>query len=454
LPVDGKQAMKIYYGIYVFVTSALCPLLVAVLRLYALFTGRLGTHFNERLGLLPHRGLQSLSGSPRIWIHAASLGEVHVAASLIQALRGSVPDCAIMVSTITDHGRDLAIRILRSQAVVVFAPLDFICCVRKALSSAQPQVMVFLETELWPAWICEAQRLGIRTALVNGRISKRSFSRYLKLKPLFQEVLSCLDSLSMTQKQHADRIVAMGADPRHVTIHGNAKYDMLGNLPDPAAEVRMRRLFNLEPTQRVLIAGSTRRGEEATVLDAYERILEQFSDTVLILAPRHIHRTRQLAALLRRRGFRYQLRSELVESKVRRLEPVLILNTFGELFNVYSVGSVVFCGASLVPLGGQNPLEPAAWGKTVLYGPHMDNFVDAKAILEDVDAGFQVGGSQELADKALWFLSHPEEMERIGSRARRAVRANQGAAKCHAKLILALLEGDVKTTRETAVSAL
>lgn len=442
--MDHRQPIHIPYGIYVFLTSALLPVLVPALWLYSLVTGHFHSHFGERLGVLPPRLRDSLRGNPRIWIHAASLGEVRVAASLIEALKQLVPTASIVVSTVTDHGRNLAAQLLGDSMPVISAPFDFVFCVRKALSSVRPHTMVFLETELWPAWICEAHRLGITTVLVNGRISERSLKRYLKLKGLFREVLRSMDGLSMIGEEHANRIIAMGANPQRVTIHGNAKYDMLGDLPDSTTETRMREVFNIRPNQRVLIAGSTRRGEEAMVLDAYEQILTQFPDTILILAPRHIDRTRKVAALLRRRGFRYQLRSHLGGDKARRMEQVVLLNSFGELSNLYSVGSIVFCGASLVPLGGQNPLEPAAWGKTVLYGPHMENFVDARAILEGADAGFEIASPEELANKAIWFLGHPEEMEIIGRRAREAAGTNQGAAKRQGEFILGLVRGKAK----------
>jgi 3-deoxy-D-manno-octulosonic-acid transferase len=431
--------MKITYAVYVYLTSALLPFLVLTLWLYSRITGRYRPHFGERLGIVPSRILQDLQGKPRIWVHAASLGEVRVAAPIIHALRQMLPTVSILLSVVTDHGRELAVQSLGNQAAVISAPLDFLCTVRKALSRTHPHAMVFLETELWPIWICEAHRMGIQTALVNGRISETSHKRYLKLKPLFRSVLDNVDGLSMIQEIHAKRIITMGADPRRVTIQGNAKYDMLGDLPDPNTTARMRRIFNVD-TQPVFIAGSTRRGEENLVLDAYEKILNTFPDTILILAPRHVDRTRQVAALLRRRGFRCQLRSDLGDGKAERLERAVILNSFGELFNVYSVGTIVFVGASLVPLGGQNPLEPAAWGKTVLYGPHMENFLDAIAILEEANAGFAVGTSEELADKAVWFLSRPDEMDAVGSRARDAVRKNQGAAERHARCICRLLE--------------
>ena len=175
------------------------------------------------------------------------------------------------------------------------------------------------------------------------------------------------------------------------------------------------------------------------VLDVYENMLQEFPETILIIVPRHIERTRLIAAMIERRGLKCQLRTDLGESKAQRTEKVVIINTFGELFKIYSVGTLVFCGASLVPLGGQNPLEPAIWGKVVFYGPSMEDFLDAKALLEGAQAAVPVSGPQMLAEKALWFLGHPEAMREYGDRAREATLKNQGAAERHARVIKNLL---------------
>jgi len=206
----------------------------------------------------------------------------------------------------------------------------------------------------------------------------------------------------------------------------------------------MRRLLNLGPQERVFVAGSTREGEEAMILDVYEKILQKFPHALLIIVPRHIERTPAIGALLAKRGFSYQHLSRLKEGGERRQEKVVIVNVFGELFKIYSVGTLVFCGASLVPLGGQNPLEPAVWGKPVFYGPSMEDFLDAKALLEYEGGAVPVNGPGMLAEKALWFLEHPEALRALGDGARRAVLKNQDAAGRHARVIARLLEQGVR----------
>jgi len=430
--------MNILYGAYTFLTSSLFLSCLPPFWVYTRLSGRHSEHLKERLGYIPPKFLQTLSGSPRIWIHAVSLGEVKVADSIINSLRQILPACSVIVSTTTKHGRELAAETFGDNIPVVYAPADFIGSVRKALFCVHPDILVFLETELWPSWITEAHRMGIKTAIINGRISMKSISGYLKFRPFFRKVLRNIDAFSMISDQDSARIKSMGADPNKIEVHGNAKYDRLVNLADPAMPTQMQKILNLKARSPVFVAGSTRGGEEAMVLDAYERIVKEFHDTVLIIAPRHIERTSEIQSLLKRRGFRYQLRSEIDGGVAKRTEPVIIINTFGELFKLYSIGTVVFCGASLVPLGGQNPLEAAVWGKVVFYGPSMEDFLDAKAMLEEVGAGISVSSPEMLAEKAIWFLRHPETLKSYGGLAREAVIRSQNAADKHARVIAGL----------------
>ena len=431
--------MNILYGAYTFLTSSLFLSSLPPFWIYTRLRGRHGENLKERLGYIPPKLVQTLSGSPRIWIHAVSLGEIRVADSIVKALRRILPACSIIVSTVTEHGRELATETFGDNIPVVYAPVDFIGSVRKALFCVHPDILVFLETELWPAWITEAHRMAIKTAIINGRISMKSISGYLKLRPFFRKVLRNVDAFSMISDQDSARIKSMGADPKKIEVHGNAKYDRLVSLADPAMPTQMQKLLNLKAGSPVFVAGSTRGGEETMVLNAYEKIIKEFPDSVLIIAPRHIERTSEIQSLLERRGFRYQLLTELHDDGAKRTEQVVIINTFGELFKLYSIGTVVFCGASLVPLGGQNPLEAAVWGKVVFYGPSMEDFLDAKAILEEVGAGIPISNPEMLAKKALWLFRHPETLKSYGVLAREAVIQNQKAADKHASVIAGLV---------------
>jgi 3-deoxy-D-manno-octulosonic-acid transferase len=401
---------------------------------YAQLTGRFSKGWRERLGFFP-KDVGSDSDAS-IWIHASSLGEVKVAGSIMAHLEGLAPESRVILSVTTDHGY-VSAKAMEQNVPLVYAPLDFFFSVRRALSVARPRVMVFLETELWPAWIMEARRKGIKCALVNGRISPRSIRRYKRFAPFFREVLANMDVCSMITEQDGERIQTMGASPDKVEVHGNAKYDLLCRQTDPSVVTKMRRLLNLDSAEPVLVAGSTHEGEEEQVLEVYERIREHFPGTVLVLAPRHVTRAAKVESLLRQRGIPYQLRSRLRSS---RTAPVVILDTFGELFKVYSVGTIIFCGASLVPLGGQNPMEAAVWGKAVFYGPSMDDFLDAKDFLEKEGAGIPIKDAADFSKKALGLLKQPDLLASLGQRAKQTVLKNRGAAERHAWVIARLLE--------------
>jgi 3-deoxy-D-manno-octulosonic-acid transferase len=430
--------MSFLYSAYKALTSGVFLTCLPPFWLYTRLSGRYRKGFGERLGFLPGTIPEKRAGSPRIWIHAASLGEVKVARAVADHLHGQVPESEIVVSTNTDHGHGLAEKTFRESSVV-YAPLDFFMTVRKALSIVQPDVMVFLETEIWPAWVTEAHRKGIKTAMVNGRISVRSVQSYRRLRGFFREVLGKVDAFSMITEEDASRVVEIGADPRKIEVNGNAKYDLLVKEAAPDLSGKARAMLNLQPSQPVFIAGSTREGEEETVLDVYEKLVERFPGAVLIIAPRHIVRTPAIESLVKSRGYPYQLRTEFEEVDSVRTAPVVIMNTFGELFGLYSAGSINFIGASLVPLGGQNPLEAAVWGKAVLYGPHMEDFPDAKALLEKVGAGVEVKDGKVFAEKAIWLLDHPDSAGHLGMKGREALLRNQGAAEKHAAVITRLL---------------
>lgn len=427
--------MNTFYILYIVITTFVFIILFPFLFLYAIVSGRYLKGLNERLGWISH----CISGSPRIWIHAVSLGEVKAAEAIIGELQSLFPNSSIVLSTITEHGKDLATELLGKDIRIIYAPFDIIFFVRRALNRICPDVLIFLETEIWPAWISEARRKGIKIALLNGRISLRSFNRYLRLRPLFAYILYKFDAFSMITENDKRRITAMGADPAKTIVNGNAKFDLLAGAVDVSAEKGMRSLFNLEDAIPVLIAGSTRPGEEAMIIYAYKKIIREFPETVLLIAPRHIERSKEVATLLEKNQLEYQFRTELKETGVQRDKQVVIVDSFGELFRIYSIGTVIICGGSLVPLGGQNPLEPAAWGKPVIYGPFMDNFLDARAVLEENNAGIEVSDPDMLAEKILMLLKDRELLEEYGSSARDSVLKNHKVAERHAKVIADIL---------------
>ena len=430
--------MNLLYITYNLLTSSLFIIGLPLFLAYIHIKGKHDLGIKERLGQLPMEKFGNLSGKPRIWIHAVSLGEVRVAQPIIMALKRFIPDCSLMISTTTRHGRNLANEIFREEHPVFYAPVDFKTAVRNSLKKARPDIIIFLETEIWPVWLTVARKVGVKTCLINGRVSERSIKMYSKFSSFFRFVLSNIQLFSMISEADRNRIELMGADPRRIRVNGNAKYDLLPEMTDPAIENEMRSILDIHNSSPVFIAGSTREGEEILILKAYKKILEKFPGMILIIAPRHIKRTQEIASIISESGFRYQLRSSLDNSK-KRTEDIIIMDTFGELFKIYSIGSIIFCGASLVPLGGQNPLEAAVWAKAVLYGPSMEDFLDAMALLEENNAGIMVANPEELAEESIRLLSSTETLKAYGERAQKAVLTRQCAAERHAKVVAELL---------------
>jgi 3-deoxy-D-manno-octulosonic-acid transferase len=311
--------------------------------------------------------------------------------------------------------------------------------VRKALSTIRPDILVCLETEIWPNWLFEARRMGVRLALVNGRISVRSIKGYLKIRCLIREALSQVESFSMIREEDAQRLMMLGVPREKIVVNGNAKYDLLLPMADMSIKGNIEKFFNLNGNVPVFVAGSTRGTEHEIVVDVYEKILETFPETLLIIAPRHLERVRHIKDMVIRRGFSCQFKTDIDKPGGIRTASVVIMDTIGDLQSTYSIASVVFCGGSLEPLGGQNILEAAVWGKPVFYGPSMDDFLDAKALLDKTGGGIQVKDGRELAERALYYLTHPGEADTVGRLAKEAVMLNKGAAEKHADVICRLL---------------
>ena len=431
--------MNIIYKAYNFLITGFFFVFSPPFWLYTRITGRYRDGIHQRLGFYPKSVVDRISGSPKIWLHAASVGEVSAAVAIIESLKRLIPHCAIILSTTTEHGQTSARDKLQSKATCVYAPIDFIVSVRKALSTIRPDILVCLETEIWPNWLFEARRMGVRLALVNGRISVRSIKGYLKIRGLIREALRQVESFSMIREADAQRLMMLGVPREKIVVNGNAKFDLLLPMADAAIKGGIEKFYNLNGNIPVFVAGSTRGSEHEIVVDVYEKILETLPETLLIIAPRHLERVRYIKDMVIRRGFSCQFKTDIDKPGGFRTASVVIMNTIGDLQSTYSIASIVFCGGSLEPLGGQNILEAAVWGKPVLYGPSMDDFLDAKALLDKTGGGIQVKDGRELTERALYYLTHPAEADTVGRLAKEAVMLNKGAADNHADVICRLL---------------
>lgn len=436
--------MNFAFWAYNLFTTALFVLAFPLFGVFALVTGKHRNSIRQRLGCYSPQNHGQPARTPRIWIHAASVGEVRVAAAIIRALATMLPGAEILLSTITEQGQRFARANLGAKVRCIYAPIDLLFCVKKAFSALRPDILVCLETEIWPNLLRTAQRNGVKTALINGRISDRSIKRYVLIRPFMRQILNRVDAFSMIRDIDAQRIHRIGATPERITVNGNAKYDLLLSQSDERTKARIESLYRVKQNQPVFIAGSTRRQEDEIVLDVYRRIVRSFPETLLIIAPRHVFKSRQLQTAVTARGLNCQLRTALDHPGAQRTAPIVIIDTIGELQATYSIASVVFCGGSLAPLGGQNVLEAAVWGKPVLYGPSMEDFQDAKELLDKTGGGIQVADKDQLEKEILELLSEPQKAAKIGDLARRAVLSSKGAAHHHAAVIYNLLSESQK----------
>jgi 3-deoxy-D-manno-octulosonic-acid transferase len=431
--------MNSSYSVYRLLTACSSLVLIPLIWLHHRLRGDDFQRFFQRMGRYPNAIVGTLEGRPRIWIHAASVGEVGVAAAIAKSLRDRYPNSTIALSTIREQGLSRARELLGGTAACFFAPLDLVGPTRRAFQMIQPDILVLLETELWPNLIVRAHRMGVRIAVVNGRISLRSIRRYRKVRSLMDFTLSHVDAFSMISDEDANRIQSLGAPVDRIKVNGNAKFDCPDPLVDTNTKKWAARLFGVETNPPVFVAGSTRNPEEQLILDAYIKIRSVNPGAVLIIAPRHIERVSQIAQWVAGRGLRCQLRTALGDTQEPRTAPVIILDTMGELSATYSVADMVFCGGSLVPKGGQNILEPAMWGKPVCYGPSMEDFADARQMIQDGGGGMMVRNAEELAAIVNQWIQFPHQAIAAGRAARQAVLPHRGAAQKHADVIFSLL---------------
>ena len=380
----------------------------------------------QRMGYLPISF--NLDGDESIWIHAVSVGEALTARAIIPELRERYPGLRIFVSTTTLTGQQVARTRLSDVDAVFFFPFDLPPFVHRTLRLVKPRLFIMMETEIWPNLLNACRRQGVKTMLVNGRISSRSYPRYRMARGFFRRVLGNVDRFCMQSEGSARRIVDIGADPARVIVTGSLKFE---SLESPAVAAgrgagRVLRYFRVPVGRPVLIAASTLKGEEASILGAFASLRRAQPNALLIIAPRKPERFGEAEALARAEGYRVVPRTELGVDAEPRAD-VVILDTIGELAYLFQVATVVFVGGSLVDHGGHNILEPAVHGKPIVFGPYMQNFAEIAETFLQSHAAIQVGSASELADVVTRLAGDPVERARLGAAARALVEANRGA---------------------------
>lgn len=414
------------HAVYTLLIVALAAVLAPWFAYQALRYHKYIGNLAQRMGYLPVSF--NLDGDDSIWIHAVSVGEALTARALIPDLRQRYPGLRIFVSTTTLSGQQIARTRLQDVDAVFFFPFDLPPFVNRTLRLVRPKIFIMMETEIWPNLLRACRRLGVKTVLVNGRISSRSYPRYRLARGFFRHVLADVDRFCMQSEESARRIVEIGAAPARVVVTGSLKFESL-DLPGavPGRGVgRVLRFFRIAPGRPVLIAGSTMKGEEPLVLRAFAAVRREWPNALLILAPRKPERFSEAEALAQGEGMSVVPRTRLEIDAEPRAD-VVVLDSIGELAPLFQVATVVFIGGSLVDHGGHNILEPAAHGKPIVFGPHMQNFAEIAEAFVSNQAAIQVRDAGELADVCVRLVGDGVERARLGAAARAMVEANRGA---------------------------
>jgi 3-deoxy-D-manno-octulosonic-acid transferase len=388
----------------------------------------------ERLGIY-RRGLDLGRGAPRIWMHGASAGDLLSLQPMMREVKRRSPGCCLVVTTITNSGIEMARRKISEADVVCQAPYDLPGSTRRAVAALRPDLLVLEYTEIWPNLIRAARRAGVRIALTNGRFDPETMPRYRAFFGAIGNPLRRIDLFLMRSDEEAERALALGATPDRVWVTGNTKFDALAPDGEPGREAALRVEMGLPAGAPVLMAGSTHEGEEEVLLSAYQALLARHPGLRMVIAPRYVERSGRILAMAQRRGMGARLRSA---GPAGGEAQVTVLDTIGELAVAYRLATVVFVGGSLVPRGGQNVLEPAAQGKPVLFGPHMESFKDSIQVLQG-RGGIQVATPDRLVRVADELLSRPDQIAELGALARQSVTAIRGASARNVEHLLSVL---------------
>ncbi len=411
-----------------------------------LIRGKYRRGFWQRMGFYPDEIKSGLINQSPIWIHAVSVGEVIASTSLIKSLRKEYPDIKIILSTVTDTGQKIAKEKIKEADYIIYFPFDFSWSVKRALNTINPIICIIMETELWPNFLREANKKAIPVAVINGRISERSFKRYRMISLFMENVLESVKLFSMQTEDDAKRIIALGANHNNVRVSGNIKYDNEFKEIEEEKVKEIKNTLGVNNSDRIFIAGSTHPGEEEIVVKLYSNILKNYPDFRLVIAPRHIDRVGEVEEIVKKIGLNAVRKTELLKgSRVKgqgssNTKPIIILDTIGELSFMYSIADIVFVGGSLIPHGGQNILEPAFYKKPVIFGKYMMNFQEIAKEMILSGGGIQVNNEEDLIREVGGLLNNKKKMIEIGEKGYQVIMKNRGALQKNLELIGEIIE--------------
>ncbi|MFP4249104.1 MAG: 3-deoxy-D-manno-octulosonic acid transferase [Armatimonadota bacterium] len=447
---DGGQqslASTAKWLLYNLLLVLLLPLVALYLLWRAVARRKTLEGFGERMGAVADR-VGGLEGDdPIVWVHAVSAGEAAAVVPVIRQIRVSEPIARIALSTVTTTGREMAAKRNVDPDALFYFPFDLPGVVDRVLDAVRPDVLVLVETEIWPNMLHAAAARGVSVIIVNGRVSDHSFRRARLLKPLFRWMLANVEHICAQSQEDADRFIELGAPADRVTVTGNSKFDEQFPAVREADISKYRQDFGFGREDPVLLAASTHEGEEEIVLAAFAQLRVTHPHLQLIIAPRHPERGGRVEALVKDHGYAAYRRSRALEAGgADPLAPergpqvcVAILDTIGELARVYAVSTVSFVGNSLVPGGGHNVLQPVALGKPALFGPHMENFRDIAAICLREEVGIEVANLKELIAETDRLLNSEGDLTLIAARGPSVINKYAGASRRNATRVLELL---------------
>lgn len=367
-----------------------------------------------------------------IWVHAASVGEVFCSIPLLKKMKKEFPHSKIVLTTMTSTGNKTAKTHLPEADQILFVPIDHPFIVRRTIEKIQPSLLLVAETELWPNLLRSCGHKRIPVILFNGRISQKSFQRYVFFKFFFKECLKYISLFLMQTDEDRMRIIEIGADPQKTRVMGNLKFDQ--TFPNFSLEAmdKMANALGLHGKEKVFIAGSTHSGEEEILISLHRELKKKDPLLVLVLAPRHLERLDDVEKILKKESVSWVRKSSLplaAGGVDQKLPDVILLDTMGELMTIYGLGTLVFVGGSLVPIGGHNPLEPLFHKKCVLFGPYMLNFLEISRRLIEAGGAIQVSGKEELSSQLRRLLLDELARKEVGERGYQFLQKHQGATE-------------------------
>ena len=397
------------------------------------------------LGFLPEEELSKVAKKNCIWVHAASVGEIVAASPLIKEFRKKFPKSPILISVVTTSGYEMAHRIITDCDAIIYFPMDLPWLAGHVLRRVSPRVFLPVETELWPNFLKAAREMHIPVMMVNGRISDKSVKTYHHLHSLLDDMIGTVTKFAMQSPIDADYIMRLGANPSLVVVTGNTKFDQTYTDVSTRDKKALLRELGFTHNQGIILAGSTHKGENEYVLKAFSEVRKKYPEAKLVIAPRELLRVGSVVALCEAAGFKVARRTELKKNPAEGHD-IVILDTIGELGKVYSNGTVIYVGGSLIAHGGHNILEPAAHGKAIIVGYNMFNFKDTHTLFTRRNAVITVNNSQELSEAVVRLFDDVDERERMEKETLAIINENKGAAKKSADILYDMLN-EVETAR-------